>query len=123
MSPNSSRLLIAVTAALIGLTGAVIVYLGLVHAVPIVDFNTDLDMQLRREGAGQVLLGCLPIALSGALLLLGRAWWTGGIVVTCAALLALLAYANTIVSWGILGVLVIAGGIGCLRLLVRPRGS
>ena len=97
-----------------------IVYLGLVHAVPIVAFNTDVEEQLRREGARQVVLGCVPIGMSGALLLAGRAWWAGGIVVSCAALLALLAYADTIASWAILGVLVIAGGMGCLRLLVRP---
>ena len=115
--------MIAVTATLIGLAGAMIVYLGLVHAVPLVDFNTDVEEQLRRDGARQVLIGCLPIGLSGALLLVGRAWWSGGIVVSCAGLLTLLAYANTIASWGILGVLLLAGGIGCLRLLARPERS
>ena len=120
MNVSRARIPIAIAAALIGLAGAMIVYLGLVHAVPIVAFNTDVEEQLRREGARQVVLGCVPIGMSGALLLAGRAWWAGGIVVSCAALLALLAYADTIASWAILGVLVIAGGMGCLRLLVRP---
>ena len=122
MNSSNARIPIAIGAGLLGAAGAVIVYLGLVHAVPLVDFNTDVEEQLRREGARQVLMGCLPIGLSGALLLVGRAWWTGGVVVSCAGLLVLLAYADAIASWGILGVLVIAGGMGCLRLLLRPAG-
>ena len=117
---NRLRIVLALASAVIGFTGAVIVYLGLVHAVPIVDFNTDLDRQLRREGAQQVLLGCVPIGVAGGLLFVGTAKWTGGIVMSCAFLIMLLAYANSAASWVLLALLVLAGIFGCLRILIRP---
>ena len=119
-SPTGRRPLLALATAVTGLVGAAIVYRGLVDAVPVVDFNTDLDRQLRREGARQVLVGFLPLVVAGGLLLVGRARWTGGLVVGCALLIALLARADSAVSWVLLAVLVLAGSVGCVRLLVRP---
>jgi hypothetical protein len=119
-SPTGRRALLALATAVTGLVGAATVYLGLVDAVPVVDFNTDLDRQLRREGARQVVVGCLPLVVAGSLLLVGRATWTGALVVGCALLIALLARADSAVSWVLLVVLVLAGLVGCLRLLVRP---
>jgi hypothetical protein len=121
VAPNRVPAVLALMAAAAGCTGAVVVYLGLVDAVPIVDFNTDLDRQLRREGARQVLLGGLPIGLAGALLIAGGAKWAGGIVISCAFLIMLLAYAKSSASWVLLAVLVLAGLVGCVRLLIQPR--
>jgi hypothetical protein len=115
------RGVLALMAAVAGCAGAAVVYLGLVDAVPIVDFNTDLDRQLRREGARQVLLGGLPVGLAGALLIAGGAKWTGGIVIGCACLLMLLAFAKSPASWALLAIVVLVGLVGCVRLLTPSR--
>lgn len=108
-----SRILIAVVAGLIGLATSVALYLALVHAVPLVSWGTDEEELLRAEGAHDVRLASVFAALSGVLLLTARAWWTGGIAVAAACLLAVLAHENTIASWGLLLVYVLVLLVGC----------
>lgn len=118
-----SRVLIAVVAGVIGLAASVALYLGMVHAVPLVNWGTDEAKLLRIEGARDVRMASLFAALAGGLLLTARAWWTGGIAVAAAALLAVLAHENTIASWGLLllYVLVLLAGCGAVVGRVRSR--
>lgn len=108
-----SRILIAVVAGLIGLATSVALYLALVHAVPWVSWGTDEEELLRAEGARDVRLASVFAVLAGVLLLAARAWWTGGIAVAAACLLAVLAHENTIASWGLLLIYVLVLLVGC----------
>lgn len=118
-----SRTLIAVVAGLTGLCAAVALYFGLVTAVPLVDWGADETDLLRAEGARQVRIASLAAVAAGALLLVGRAWWAGAVTVTAAVLLALLAQANTVVSWALLLVYVLALLAGCGVLAGRTGGG
>jgi hypothetical protein len=119
-----SRIVIAVAAGRGGLATSVFLYLGLVHAVPLVSWGTDEEEFLRIDGADDVRLASVLAALAGVLLLTVRARWTGGIAVGAACLLAVLAHENTIASWGLLLVYVPALLAGCgsvLGLIGSPR--
>ena len=116
-----SRTLIAVVAGLIGLSAAVALYFGLVTAVPLVDWGADETDRLRAAGARQVRFASLAAVAAGALLLVGRAWKAGTVTVAAAVLLGLLAGANTVVSWALLLVYLLALLIGCSVLARRPR--
>lgn len=113
------RILIVVVAGLIGLATSLALYLGLVHAVPLVSWSTDEEELLRVEGGHDVRLSSVFAALAGVLLLTARAWWTGGIAVAAACLLAVLAHENTIVSWGLLLVYVLVLLVGCGAVVVK----
>jgi folate-dependent tRNA-U54 methylase TrmFO/GidA len=119
------RILIVVVAGLIGLAASVALYLGLVHAVPLVNSGSDLAEVLRAEGAHDVRIASVFAGLAGVLLLAARSWLAGGTAVVAAGLLAVLAYEDTIFSWGLLlvYVLALAGGCGAAvgRILRRRR--
>ena len=114
-----SRILIAVVAGLVGLAASVALYLGLVHAVPLVSWGTDEEELLRVEGAHDVRRASVVAALAGVLLLTARARWTGGVAVAAACLLAVLSHENTIASWGLLPVYVLALVVGCGAVVGR----
>ncbi|MGQ1797074.1 hypothetical protein ACT4S5_08075 [Kocuria oceani] len=114
-----SRVLIAVAVCLIGLMASVALYLGLVHAVPLVSWGTDEEELLRVEGAHDVRRASAVAALAGVLLLTARARWTGGIAVAAACLLAVLSHENTIASWGLLLVYVLVLLVGCGTVVGR----
>ena len=123
-----SRTLVTVVAALIGLSASVAMYYGLVYAVPLVNWGDDETELLRIEGAHDVRFASLFAALAGVLLLTLRAWWTGGTAVAAAVLLAALAHENTIASWGLLLVYVVALLKGCAAARAAgrrrsPRGA
>lgn len=85
------RILIVVVAGLIGLAASVALYLGLVHAVPLVNSGSDLAEVLRAEGAHDVRIASVFAGLAGVLLLAARSWLAGGTAVVAAGLLAVLA--------------------------------
>lgn len=113
---------ISVVAGVLGLAAAVALYLGLVHAVPLVDWGTDETDLLRSEGAREVRIASLFAVMAGVLLLVGRAWWTGGTAVAAVGLLAVLAPENTIASWGLLLLYVLALMAGCGAVAGRGAG-
>lgn len=119
------RILIVVVAGLIGLAASVALYLGVGLAVPLVDWGDDRTELLRAEGAHDVRIASVFAGLAGVLLLAARSWSAGGTAVVAAALLAVLAYEDTIYSWGLLLVygLALAGGCGAAvgRILRRRR--
>lgn len=117
-----SRALISAVAGVIGLAAAVALYLGLVHAVPLVDWGTDETDLLRSEGARAVRIASLFAVLAGVLLLVGGARWTGGTAVAAAGLLAVLAPGNTVASWGLLLLYVVALVAGCGAVAGRGAG-
>lgn len=110
----------AVAAGLIGLAASVMLYLGLVNAVPLVDWGSDETALLRAEGAREVRIASLFAGLAGVLLLVGRARVAGCTAVVAAVLLAVLSEANTIVSWGLLLLYLTALVAGC-RTVARQR--
>lgn len=114
-----SRPWIAVAAGLIGLAASVGLYLGLVQAVPLVDWGDDTTQLLRSEGALQVRIAALYAGLTGILLLADRAWWTGGAAVAAAGLLAVLADANSIASWALLLLYIAVLLAGCVTVAGR----
>ncbi|MEX5259976.1 hypothetical protein [Kocuria sp. CPCC 205263] len=116
-----NRFLLAVLAGLIGLATSVALYLGLVHAVPLVSWGTDEEELLRVEGAHDVRIASLLAALAGVLLLTARARWTGGIAVAAACLMAVLAHGNTVASWGLLLVYVLVLLVGCGGVVRQAR--
>lgn len=116
-----SRILLAVVAGLIGLATSVALYLGLVHAVPLVSWGTDEEELLRVEGAQDVRIASLLAGLAGVLLLTARARWTGGIAVAAACLMAVLAHRNTVASWGLLLVYVLVLLVGCGAVVGQTR--
>ena len=115
------RILLAVLAGLIGLATSVALYLGLVHAVPLVSWGTDEEELLRVEGAHDVRIASLLAGLAGVLLLAARARWTGGIAVAAACLMAVLAHRNTVASWGLLLVYVLVLLVGCGAVVGQTR--
>lgn len=116
-----SRILLAVVAGLIGLATSVALYLGLVHAVPLVSWGTDEEELLRVEGAHDVRVASLLAGLAGVLLLTARARWTGGIAVAAACLMAVLAHRNTVAPWGLLLVYVLVLLVGCGAVVGQTR--
>ena len=116
-----SRILLAVVAGLIGLATSVALYLGLVHAAPLVSWGTDEEELLRVEGAHDVRIASLLAGLAGVLLLTARARWTGGIAVAAACLMAALAHGNTVASWGLLLVYVLVLLVGCGAVVRQAR--
>lgn len=116
-----SRILLAVAAGLIGLATSAVLYLSLVHAVPVVSWGTDEEELLRVEGAHDVRIASLLAALAGVLLLTARARWTGGIAVAAACLMAVLAHGNTVASWGLLLVYMLVLLAGCGAVVRRVR--
>ena len=116
------RILIAVVAGLIGLAASVALYLGVGLAVPLVDWGDDETERMRLEGAHDVRVASVFAGLAGVLLLVGRAWWTGGTAVVAAVLLAVLADARTVASWGLLLLYVLALMAGCGAVAGRAAG-
>lgn len=120
--PAVSHVPIAVVAGPVGLAASVALYLGLVHAVPLVSWGTTEEEFLRMEGAHQVRLASVVAALAGVLLLAARARWTGGIAVGAAGLLAVLSHRNTVASWGLLLIYVLVLLAGSGAAVERARG-
>lgn len=110
----------AVAAGLIGLAASVALYLGMVNAVPLVDWGDDATELLQSEGARAVRIASLFAGLAGVLLLVGRARVAGCTAVVAALLLAVLADTNTIASWGLLLLYLTALVAGC-RTVARRR--
>ncbi|MEX5305326.1 hypothetical protein RF644_06160 [Kocuria sp. CPCC 205258] len=115
------RILLAVLAGLIGLATSVALYLGLVHAAPLVSWGTDEEELLRVEDAHEVRIASLLAALAGVLLLTARARWTGGITVAAACLMAALAHGNTVASWVLLLVYALVLLVGCGAVVKQAR--
>jgi hypothetical protein len=118
--PALEHRLVAVAAAVIGLAATVALYLGLVHAVPLVDWGTDEEALLRSEGAIRVRSASVFAVLAGGLLMLRRSYRAGGTAVIAAVLPGALAGADTIVSWGLLLLYSGAVAAGCVAAARRP---